>query len=152
MKPLNAFLCRWCPYAWMFGLWAVILGTWGLDREPPFVLGPYTVNSPAPGGVLVFDAQVTRQLERQCSVQFSRHMFDSTGMRIDIAPLTNMSAEALENMDGVMDGRLKLRVSIPHGASPGPAKFVTVLDYRCNPLHYVYPIHILMTVDFEVVK
>ncbi len=120
------------------------------DVSPPFAMVSATTNKPKPGELLRVDAVVQRQLKRQCGVTFSRHMFDSSGTRMELAGDTYMPPEALEQLEGIAPGRLRLAVPVPPHAQPGPAKLVTPLSYQCNAWHSLRPIHVLMTIDFEV--
>jgi hypothetical protein len=125
--------------AWMIG-----------DSTPPFRLTGYVSNVPHRGELLRVDATVWRDLERNCSVQFSRHIFDAAGVRWDVLSSTNMTAAALRQLDEQAPGHLRLAVPIPAGAAVGPAKLVTPLEYQCNPWHGIRPIESTMTIDFEV--
>ena len=50
------------------------------------------------GALLRVDAAVRRDLSRDCSVQFSRHILDAAGVRWNVQELTGMSAEALRQL------------------------------------------------------
>jgi hypothetical protein len=48
---------------------------------------------------------------------------------------------------GVLRGQMQVPLSFP----PGPARMVTVLQYRCNPIQDLFrPIGVQMTIPFEV--
>lgn len=120
------------------------------DNVPPFRMVSATANSPRAGELLRADVVVTRDLSRRCSVQFSRHIFDSSSTRIDVTPLTFMPASALDQLDAESPGHQRLAIPLPAYIKPGPAKLVTPLAYTCNLWHSARPIEVLMTVDFEV--
>ena len=143
---------RWLPRLVLIGvlIWA---GTMALDRSPPFELLSYATNRPGPGGTLVVRAQVRRDLERECSVTFSRYLFDRFGARHEASGPQLMTPQALRNMDAMAPGQLNLQVPIPPAFPPGPASLTTVLEYRCNPLQDVLrPINVEMAIPFEVVS
>ena len=120
------------------------------DTEPPFRVISSVANSPRAGELLRADAIVQRDLSRNCSVTFSRHILDSQGTRIDVQPLTYMPAAGLVQLEETSPGRLRMAVMLPAYVSPGPAKLVTPLAYTCNAWHSLRPIEVLMTVDFVV--
>ena len=139
--------------------WLVIVlslgqvAVWATDRYPPFALISATSNTPMPGGQLMVQAKVRRDLERDCSVMFSRYMFDSVGVRYDMTGPQMMSAEAIRAMDALAPGELNLIVRVPETFRPGRAVFTTVLEYRCNPLQdLLRPIYVRMDIPFEVIS
>lgn len=143
---------RWIPRAGII----VFLG-WGglmaLDRDPPFKLLDYWTSQPRPGGVLVVRARVQRALERDCSVTFSRYLFDRFGARHEGGGPQVMTPRALRNMDAMAPGELNVQMTIPVGFPPGPAVMTTVLEYRCNALQDVLrPIGVEMQIPFEVLS
>lgn len=140
--------------AWLAWLLLIVSGG-GLalmigDDDPPFRLIGYTVEPVRPGGVLRVTADVQRDLDRECSVVFSRHMFDSLGTRIDLAGTRNMTADAIRVLDEVSPGKLRLALPIPAYAAAGPAKLVTPLSYQCNAWHAMRPIETTTVMVFEV--
>ena len=144
LQRMNAFALL-ILVASLFGLGVLIA-----DSAVPFKLVSATTNAPHVNGVLFIDAVVVRDLKRKCSVTVSRHIFDATGRRIDVMPSTYMPAEALEQLDAIAPGRLRLAVPLPWYISAGPAAFVTSLSYTCNDWHAIRPINTVMTVNFEV--
>lgn len=143
---------RWLPLLFM----VAVLGqctAWMLDRSPPFHLLSYQTNQPTPGGVLVVRAQVRRELDRECSVTFSRYLFDRFGARHEAGGPQLMTPQGLRSMDALAPGQLNVQAAIPINFPPGPATFNTVLEYRCNPLQdLVRPIGVEMVIPFEVVR
>lgn len=124
---------RWLPRA---GLTVVLLWVLGMavDRSPPFKLLSAWASQPKPGGVLVVRAKVWRDLDRECSVSFSRYLFDKVGARHEASGPQMMTPKALRNMDALAPGELNLQVPIPINFPAGPAALTTVLEYRCNAL------------------
>src|SRR5690349_3277874 len=88
-----------------FFTWAL---TWTLDRDAPFEVYQYRVNTPKVGEILEINAKVRRDLNRHCSVKFTRIMYDVDGRRFWESDETTMSAPALEEMNAKMKGGLKL--------------------------------------------
>ncbi len=124
---------------------------WALDRSPPFRVLSHQVNSPHAGGVLTVRAKVQRDLERDCSVTFSRYLFDRNGTRHENTGPQVMTAQAIRNMDAMAPGELNEQMLVPANFPPGPGSMTTVLEYRCNPLQYVArPIPVEMNIPFEV--
>lgn len=125
---------------------------WALDRDPPFRLIIAQANSPQPGGVLLVRSRVQRDLERDCSVVFSRYLFDRNGTRHDATSPQMMTAQGLRNMDALAPGQLNVQIQVPDSFPPGHAVMTTILEYRCNPLQDIArPIPVEMSVPFEVV-
>ena len=120
------------------------------DTSPPFRMLASSANTPKPGELLKAEAIVERQVFRDCSVSFSRHIIDSAGQRIDITGTTFMPADALRQLERATPGRLRLAVVLPSYVEPGPAHLVTPLAYVCNPWHALRPIEFVMTIPFEV--
>lgn len=132
--------------------WASIalVSYWAADRAPPFVMEGYRINPVKRGGVFPMELIVRRDVTRGCSVEFSRYMFDSRGFRYSLGEQQVMGAEGIARMEALYPGRLKLLIPIPESMAPGMAKYMTDLSYICNPTHFVWPIRVLMEVDFEV--
>ena len=71
---------RWLPRLVLVGV-LIWIGAMALDREPPFRLNSYWTNQPKPGGTLVVRAKVHRDLDRECSVVFSRYQIGRASCR-----------------------------------------------------------------------
>ena len=150
-------LVKWAGRnAWMGWLFCLPLFyqlvDWSLDRHPPFgIIGPVEVRGGKPGETVYFHAPVRRDLDRNCSVRFSRHMIDGAGVRFDFALDPRiMTPDGLRAMDLLMDGGLRLAVDVPRGASPGRGSYTTELLYQCNPLHKWFPIAVTMPLKFTI--
>lgn len=143
---------RWIPRTILICLSAWVL-LMVLDREPPFkVLSSWT-SQPKPGGVLVVRAKVHRQLDRECSVTFSRYLFDRFGNRHESTGPQLMSPKGLREMDAEAPGELNLQVHIPLNFPVGAGKLTTILEYRCNALQdLIRPIGLEMNIPFEVIE
>lgn len=126
---------------------------WIFDNRPPFIMTQYWATPVKPGGQVYFLALVKRDIARNCSVIFSRHMFDSEGARYDIVSGQQMSAVALRQMETVTPGELRLWLRVPEQMPLGTARMVTVLEYQCNPIHHLRGgINVDMTMEFEVIS
>jgi len=125
---------------------------WAFDREPPFHMISATTNTPRPGEILEVRAVVRRDLDRDCSVTFSRYLFDAAGFRHESTGPQIMTPYALKAMDAMAPGKLNVRMRVPTEFPVGKGTFTTVLVYRCNPLQDLFrPIELEMNVPFEVV-
>lgn len=141
---------RWLPRLMLVGV-LIWIGTMAFDRATPFRLHSYWTNQPKPGGVLVVRAKVQRDLDRECSVTFSRYLFDKLGARHEASGPQLMTPQALRAMDALAPNELNLQVPIPINFPPGPAVLTTVLEYRCNALQAVFrPIGVELNMAFEV--
>ena len=148
---------KWAgQHAWLGWLLCVpifwLAGDWAFDRHPPFaIIGPVMARNAPPGGTAYFVADVRRDLDRDCSVRFSRYLIDGAGVRHDFAVDPRvMTADGLRAMDTLMAGKLRLAVEIPRGANPGRATYTTELIYVCNPLHKWWPIEVSMPLRFVI--
>lgn len=138
---------------WLLSLpFLLMAGVWLTDRAPPFaVIGPVVVSNARAGEIVYFTAPVRRDLDRECSVVFSRHIIDVRGIRFDISTAPGvMTAAGLRAMDAAMGAYLRLAVEVPEQAAPGQAAFVTELSYACNPVHRAWPIEVSMPLLFLI--
>ncbi len=119
------------------------------DRKPPFeVLDVYPASA-RPGEYITITAHVRRDLDRRCEADFSRYLFDEVGARYDLG-YTQASAEMISEMDRRSPGMLSVSVKLPETMQPGNASLVSVLRYRCNNVHVIWPIKITTTMPFTV--
>lgn len=123
---------------------------WGLDRQSPFVLDSYTATNATPGGTVFFVGNVERNVSRKCSVEYSRTIYDKNNFSYDVSGMQLRSPDALTNLDTRSPSRLLVAVELPTGIPPGPATMLTVLNYRCNMVHNVWPIRVTLPMKFEV--
>lgn len=123
---------------------------WAFDRTPPFEILSHQPASGKPGGQLVVVADVRRDLSRGCSAYFTRHLYSPAGYRYDLEGLQFASAEQVRDIEARQPGRLALAIELPMSLSAGTAHLVTNLQYRCNPLHAVWPINVTTDIPFTV--
>lgn len=136
--------------------WALLLASalgllvMHLDRAPPFVSLSYTAAPAKPGGTALIEAQVHRDLRRNCSVKFSRFFIDSAGTRWEVTALNTVTPKGLRAFDLASASRLRIPVPVPVGASPGMATLIIPLAYHCNVVQELLPIDVVLTYQFEV--
>ena len=135
--------------------WAVVItcAAWLiamiLDTDPPFRMLSYAATPARPGSVTHIDAVVQRELDRRCSVIYSRVLFDREGRRTDLGPAMILPRQAIEDLDARQRNHLLVEVKIPEHVPPGRATIVTAAFYRCNIWHAIAPIEV--TMSWEVV-
>lgn len=141
---------RWVP------VFLILLGIaqcaqWAFDRDPPFTVVSYQTAPAKPGGVLVLDAVVNRDLHRECYVDLSNSIIDAIGVRWDWGTTQTVTPQGIRELDSKTPGRLIRKIQLPLGMSPGPASLLSSMTYRCNPLHDVArPISVDARFDFLV--
>ena len=151
MARLTSVLERYILFSWaVIGACALVALYWALDRTPPFVMTDYTVLNATRGETAYVNAKVERDTGRDCTVTFVRYLMDANKARHDIGGTQYMTAAALQQMERDMPDSLRLAVRIPADVPVGPATLVTALEYRCNPIHALYPIDVLLEIRLEV--
>ena len=120
------------------------------DRKPPFSVLAVEPAFAKPGELVTITAQVWRDQDRNCSVQMSRSVFDAMGARSDF-PVTRFSDQLIDDMERKTPGILRVSFVVPPNAATGTAELVSVLDYRCNRVHSLWPIEVTTQMPFEVV-
>ncbi len=151
MGKLTRGLERSIAVAWvLIALSAAVVIYWAFDRSPPFVMLDYTAFNGRRGETVLVAANVDRNLERNCSVTFSRYLFDAKGVRSDLSGIQYMTASALAQMERDNPSKLLLSVKLPDNVQPGPAKLVTSLEYVCNPIQRIWPLDVLMEMNLVV--
>lgn len=120
---------------------------WVLDRQPPVEVFSTKVLTPTvmQGGDLLISYDFDRK--RVCNTTVQRSLFDGANVEFDYVPDTRDAFGPIQHDTTVS------KVQIPTGASPGPARFRSVVSYRCNPLHWWFPV-IVVTADqsFEITE
>lgn len=151
MARLTSVLERYIIFSWVIiGACALVALYWALDRTPPFVMHEYTVFNASRGETAYVNATVERDVGRDCTVNFVRYLIDANKARHDIGGTQHMTAAALQQMERDMPNSVRLAVRIPADAPVGPATLVAALEYRCNPMHALWPIDVLMLIDLKV--
>lgn len=125
---------------------------WAADRTAPFEVYSVAASSALPGARLDIAASVRRDLARECDATFTRWLYDSRGYRYDMEGSQEISADGIEKLDRRAPGELKMSVALPPTMAPGPAMLHAEMLYRCNPLHFLWPIPVTTDIPFEVLK
>ena len=142
----------------MMWLWIILLVVsvgqiilWSIDREPPFRVDSVRVTNAQPGGLIHIDAEVFRDVRRECGVTVSTHLYDSTGARFTIDSTAIISSAGIAAMERKTPGKLLRTIQLPAGVAVGPASMVSSMAYTCNPLQEVLrPIQVQTEFQFEV--
>ena len=142
----------------MMWLWMLILAVsiaqviwWSLDREPPFRVDAVRVTNARQGGLVHIDAEVYRDVRRECGVTLSSHIYDSTGARFVLDGSRVISSSGIAAMERKTPGKLLRTIQLPAGVAVGPASMVSSMAYTCNPLQEVLrPIQVQTEFQFEV--
>lgn len=151
MAKITHWMQRYIIVSWaIIAAAALVAGYWALDRTPPFVLNSYTVFNASAGQTAFINAVVERNTGRNCNVTFTRYLIDAQRIRHDIGGTQYMTSAALHQMERDMPDSLRLAVKLPADMPTGPANLVTALEYRCNPVHGVYPMDVLLEMALEV--
>ena len=151
MTTIQGLMHRYLGAAWLILFLSSAGLVWmALDRDPPFVSLSYTATNARPGEMAQIDAVVRRETWRKCDVEFSRFFIDAAGTRWEITPYTYVTAKGLGSFETLSPDRLRLPIPIPAGAAPGPAVAVIPLAYRCNIVHTLAPIDVVLEYKFEV--
>lgn len=130
---------------------AVLVLVQAADRKEPFQILSVEPASARPGDMVTIRASVWRDGARNCSAVMSRSVFDAQHVRWDY-PIARFSDSMIDSMEAAAPGELRVSVVVPPTASPGLAQLVSVLEYRCNRVHAVWPIEVTTTMPFTVLE
>lgn len=132
-------------------LWAGLfsLAFFAADREPPFEVLEYHPAHARAGEYITITARVRRDVERRCSADFTRYLFDASGARFDLGS-SETSADMIADMEAKRPGVLRVIVKLPEVMEDGNGALVSVLNYRCNKVHAFWPIQVTTTLPFTV--
>ncbi len=119
------------------------------DRSPPFAVLSVEPSAASPGEFVTIKAKVRRDTDRACNAEFSRYLFDASGARFDMGHAIT-SAEMISSIERMNPGGLTIKFQVPPSAAPGAALLQTVLDYKCNRTHNVWPITVTADMPFTV--
>lgn len=125
---------------------------WSVDRHPPFEVLATAPAMVAPGEIVDLVADVRRDTDRGCSARFTRHIYDGASSRHDLEGVQIINAEGIRDIERRTPGQLWVSVRVPSKATPGQASLVTNLDYTCNPLHGLWPIHVITEIPFTITE
>jgi hypothetical protein len=118
---------------------AASLGYMAGDRTLPTNIRQTPIvndNVSYPGGRL--EVKVSFVQTKRCDTHVDRFLFDSHAVRYTLQPI-DYEGGAPADLGTVEDYSIK--IPIPKDASIGPAKYETVSVYRCNMIHYLFPLY-----------
>jgi hypothetical protein len=138
----------WLPSVVLLAAFVLVI-VQASDRKEPFQILSVEPAEARPGETVTIRAQVWRDQSRNCSAAMSRSVFDATNVRWDY-PLTKFSDAMIDRMESNAPGELKVSIMVPQSASSGTAHLVSVLEYRCNRVHAIWPIEVTTTMPFTV--
>lgn len=151
MSRLTSWLERYLIISWcVIAGCALVVAYWALERRPPFEMQGYTATPATRGEAAYITASVKRDLTRDCAVTFTRYLVDKDKVRHDMGGAQYMTAAALQQMDRDTPDGLRMAVRIPPDMPVGEATLITVLEYRCNPVHALWPIDVLMLIQLYI--
>lgn len=119
------------------------------DRKEPFQILSVEPAAARPGDMVTIRAKVWRDQSRNCSAVMSRSVLDAQSVRWDY-PMTRFSDAMIDRMESLAPGELRVSIVVPSSASAGVAQLVSVLEYRCNRVHAIWPIEVTTTMPFTV--
>ena len=138
----------WIPRA-VLVLSLMVIGYYAADREHPFRVVSVERSVAHPGEWVTLRASVWRDTSRRCSADYSRFLFSSDGSRYDLGD-ASASSDMIEALERNYHGLLGVSVRVPESMSVGHAELVTVLRYRCNKVHALWPIEVTTRMPFTV--
>lgn len=151
MARLTSWLERYLMVSWaVIAVCAAVAIYWTLDRTPPFELRGYTIPPTPLGETAHVTASVRRDMTRGCSVSVTRYFVDSQKVKHAVGATTYMTPGALGQMQRDTPDQYRGAFKVPDDAALGEGTLVTALEYRCNPVHAMWPIDYLMEMQMEV--
>lgn len=126
-----------------------LVAYYAADREPPFAVLSVEPAEARAGDYITIVANVRREVDRMCDADFSRYLYDATGARYDMGHAI-ASAEMIAALERRDNGRLRVSFLVPYGAAPGAASLQSVLNYKCNKIHRLWPITVTTELPFTV--
>lgn len=129
----------------------LIVAGYAMDRRVPFKVESFEPAAAARGDNIVLRAAVWRDVGRPCAADFYRYVFDAAGTRFDLGAAA-ATAEMIHDMERRTPGRLSASIVVPPTAAVGEARFVTVLKYRCNKVHTLWPVEVTIAAPFTVLQ
>lgn len=150
IKALDRAMIRFRSVAVAFIWFGVASVAWfAFDREPPFEVLSVEPAMARPGEVIHIRAAVRRDSSRMCSAEMTQYIFDASKRRFDLGSSV-ASAELIRDIEAQTPGQMLLTMIVPLGMAPGDADLTSVLYYRCNKVHALWPIEVTTHVPFVV--
>jgi hypothetical protein len=144
----RAFTAIRCTLFW---LCLALLGYWAVDDDPPYSVGTYTATNGRPGDRVNVVAKVHRDIERECSVDVRRYIIDASGAELESRRM-RLGPDEVRARDALMHDQAVFSSVLPMMAAPGPALHVMDFSWQCNPLHLIFPVHLRVQYQFEILK
>lgn len=118
-----------------FAATAGILGFWLADRDIPtrFQRTRTVVHEASPGGVLQIRIPLVR--DRLCHTTINRRLVDARGEAFDLGITVYPHGTGPKGED-----LFRSEIQIPAGMALGPATYTASACYRCNPVHWLWPV------------
>lgn len=114
---------------------SAILTWWAVDRDPPVELYKgEALNSPISAGETL-KINFTYNRHKQCAVKVDRFIVDAMNVQI-----TMVGTEFAFTPGMLGPGEIAIAVPLPKSLSQGPARYLSVRHYQCNPVHWIWPI------------
>ncbi len=129
------------------------LGWMALDNKSPFEVIHVEPAIAAPGESVTITARVRRDIDRNCSCDMRRALYDGAGVRHDDPTDYRFSANSIRTMAETSPGVLKVKIRVPLDAAPGVGRVESDLAYRCpgNLVHLAWPIRTLAVMPITIV-
>jgi hypothetical protein len=104
------------------------LAVYWYNEAPPVSYSRREILTPSvpPGGPLM--VKISAELTKDCVATSHRTIVDAAGVETDYAPVTRPA---------VTD--FVVTIQVPLGATPGPAKYRSIVEWNCNPVQAWYP-------------
>ena len=150
-KDINAFAvsARWIAQTTIF-IGLIMVGWMAMDREPPFVVMSVEPAAAKPGDWITIKGHVKRDLSRHCSASWSRYVFDSGGKHFVLESGVTVTDQLIRDFDRIAPGQINLSFRVPQTAAVDEARVESILEYRCNRTHLLWPIEVTAIYPFEV--
>lgn len=153
MNTLAAIDNLLLPFIWVAKLFIFlavgIIVVYAFDREPPFAVISVEPAAALPGQIVKITANVRRDTHRNCSIVFSRYIFDGDNTRF-FEGTSIASDTMIDLLEKNHPGKLMVAIKVPLEATPGKASIYTVVNYKCNKLHALWPIEGTSTLPFTI--
>jgi hypothetical protein len=111
---------------------------WVVDRDPPVTLVKWDPVNPvvSPGDVLRIKYEYIRH--RDCQTRISRFIEDSIGTRLTLTP----QAEFSWTPGQIGYNTVTVPITMPRAIEQGKATYLSLREYQCNPIHWLWPIKV----------
>lgn len=132
---------------------SLVISYFLIDREPPLIMtGEYSVSEGHPGDEITFEVPIDRTLGRQCSVNITRFIQDSSGAIQVLNDRMHVTSSGIAKRDEKSQDLLRLKIVLPVSLPSGESHLLTESSYQCarNPTTWVWPIDVSFDWTFMV--